>query len=183
MSDCRPNADGTRPQLPIRLGAIGVDDWAAVRYVHGAAFERLASPYLEPNEIELFKARVASPEYVEDLMRENLSGAWVESELAGTAGWQPASDDGRTARITSIFVNPIFTGLGIGARLLLDAETRATQAGFTSFAVRSTPNAIGFFAVLGYEISSRGVSHVATGHDVPVAFMRKKQPPGLPDGR
>ncbi len=183
MGDSGPSADRVQPQLPVRLCPIGLDDWAAVRYVHGAAFVRLASPYLEPNEIELFKIRIASPEYIEDLMREDLFGAWVDRELAGTAGWQPAGDSGTTARITSIFVNPIFTGLGIGARLLVDAETRATYAGFTNFAVRSTPNAVGFFAVLGYEISSHGVSHVATGHDVPVTFMRKMQPSGPPGGR
>ncbi len=180
MSECKPSPDTTQPRLPIRLRPIGIDDWAAVRYVHGVAFERLASPYLEPSEIELFKLRVASPEYVEDLMRENLSGAWVDHELAGTAGWQPASDSGATARITSIFVSPIFTRLGIGARLLVDAEARAMQAGFTSFAVRATPNAVGFFAALGYEVSSHGITHVATGHDVPVTFMRKSQLSGSP---
>jgi GNAT superfamily N-acetyltransferase len=183
MDEGGSSADRAQPRLPIRLCPIGVDDWSAVRYVHAAAFERLGSPYLEPNEIELFKIRIASPEYVEDLMRENLSGAWVERELAGTAGWQPAGDSGTTARITSIFVNPIFTGLGIGARLLVDAEARAAIAGFTNFAVRSTPNAVGFFASLGYEISAHGVSHVATGRDVPVTFMRKPQPTGLPSGR
>ncbi len=173
MSADEGSLDGARPRLPLRLGPIGIDDWADVRYVHSTAFERLASPYLDANEIAIFNARVGSPEYVEDLMRENLLGAWIERQLVGTAGWLPASDSGTTARITSIFVNPMFAGLGVGARLLAQVEQRAAQAGYTGFAVRSPPNAVGFFLALGYDISSHGVSHAATGHDVPVTFLRK----------
>lgn len=174
MSDCGIDRHVTRLRLPIRLAAIGIDDWAAVRYVHGIAFERLASPYLDPAEIELFKARIATPEYTDDLMRENLFGAWVDRELAGTAGWRPADDNGSVARITSVFVNPVFTGLGIGAQLLTDAEARASTAGFTNLAVRSTPNAVGFFETFGYEISSHGSSQLVANQDVPITFMRKR---------
>ncbi|MFM9942419.1 MAG: GNAT family N-acetyltransferase [Hyphomicrobiaceae bacterium] len=173
MSDWEIDRQAQRQLLPIRLSPIGIDDWSAVRYVHRIAFERLVSPYLDPNEIELFQARISGPEYTEDLMRENLTGAWLDTELAGTAGWQPADDHGTTARITSVFVLPVFTGLGIGAQLLADAEARAEMAGFTSFSVRATPNAVGFFGALGYDISSHGISHVLANQDVPITFMRK----------
>jgi putative acetyltransferase len=159
--------------LPVRLARVGIDDWAAVRYVHARAFERLAAPYLEPDEVLMFNNRVAAPEYTEDLMGENLVGAWIEQELTGTAGWRPADDHGRTARITAVFVNPMFARLGIGSRLLRDAEARAEVAGYKSFSVRATPNAVGFFTLHGYDISSHGLSMIAPDAEVPVTFMRK----------
>ena len=174
MSDCGINRHITRLRLPIRLAPIGIDDWANVRYVHSLAFERLASPYLDPNDIEIFRARLAIPDYTDELMQENLFGAWVENELAGTAGWRPADDNGVTARITSVFVLPVFAGLGIGSQLLADAEARAEQAGFKSFAVRATPNAVGFFETFGYEISSHGIRSVSPNQDLPITFMRKR---------
>ncbi len=182
MSDCSIDRHVTRLQLPIRLAPVGIDDWSAVRYVHGVAFERLASPYLEPNDIELFRARLASPEYTDDLMQENLFGAWIDTELAGTAGWRPADDHGTAARITSVFVLPVFTGLGIGSQLLADAEARAEQAGFTSYSVRATPNAVGFFDTFGYEISSHGITHIVPSQDLPITFMRKRRPAAKVEG-
>ncbi len=174
MSDCGINRHITRLRLPIRLSPIGIDDWSAVRYVHGVAFELLASPYLEPADIELFRARLATPDYTDELMQENLVGAWVDSELAGTAGWRPADDNGASARITSVFVLPVFAGFGIGSQLLADAEARAVQAGFLNFAVRATPNAVGFFETFGYEVSSHGIRQLMPSQDVPISFMRKR---------
>ena len=173
MNDCEFQLGVLRPVMPVRLARIGIDEWAAVRYVHARAFERLAAPYLEPDEVLMFTNKVASPEYTDDLMTENLCGAWIERELAGTAGWRPADDNGRTARITAVFVNPMFARLGIGSRLLTDAEARAGQAGYRSFSARATPNAVGFFALHGYEVSSHGTSHLAPDTDVPITYMRK----------
>ena len=166
----------TRPTLPIRLAPIGIDHWADVRYLHARAFERLAAPFLDPREIELFKIRVASPEYTDELMRENLYGAWIDTELTGTAGWRATDDTGQSARITSVYVNPTFGRLGIGAQLLADAEARAEQAGFQSFSLRATPNAVGFFEAQGYHVSSHGISHIVSTTDLPITFMRKLAP-------
>lgn len=161
------------PSVSVRVAPIGLDDWAAVRHVHALAFERLAGPYLDTDEIVAFKARVATPEYTEDLQSENLIGAWVEQELVGTAGWRPTDDAGTSARITSIFVHPMFARLGIGSHLLAEAERSALRAGFSALAARATPNAVSFFELNGYEVSSHGVSHIASENYVPIAFMRK----------
>lgn len=156
-----------------RLEPIGIDDWADVRQVHRLAFERLAGPYFDREELDAFRALIASPEYTDDLMGESLIGAWIERELVGTAGWRPIDDTGSAARITSVFVSPLFARLGIGSRLVRDAETRARQAGFASFATRATSNAVGFFEALGYDISSHGVCLIGPGLDIPVTFLRR----------
>lgn len=156
-----------------RLEPVGIDDWADVRQVHRLAFERLAGPFFETEELAAFRTLVASPEYTDDLMGESLYGAWIERDLVGTAGWRPIDDTGSAARITSVFVNPLFARLGIGRRLVCDAEHRARQAGFASFATRATPNAVGFFEALGYDVSSHGVCLLGPGLDIPVTFLRR----------
>ena len=172
--------DGSSQSIEAGLGIqaqirpIGIDDWSAVRYVHALAFERLAGPMLDIDEIAAFKARVAQSDYTDDLQAEQLVGAWIERELVGTAGWLPTDDTGAAARITSVFVNPIFARLGIGAALVAHVEASAEQAGYRCYTTRATANAVGFFHALGYEISSHGVRTISAAHDIPVIYMRKQ---------
>jgi GNAT superfamily N-acetyltransferase len=158
----------------ILIRPVGVDDWANVRYVHSSAFRLLSASFCTPNEIDAFTAFVRSEAYAERLMWENLHAAWLDDELVGTAGWIPADDSGTQARITSVFVRPLFTGAGIGRRLVRDAEARALAAGFERFSTRATLNSVAFFEKLGYDVTSYGVHAVAGHQTLPVTYMRKR---------
>lgn len=161
------------------LKPVGLDDYSAVRYVHSTSLRLQGMAYLTEDEIQAFTDFVYSTEYVASLMQDNLVAAWLGDELVGTAGWCPSDSNGSAARIRSVHVRPLFTGLDIGTRLVLDAEDRARRAGFSEFSTRATPNAVGFFNALGYEVTSYGVRQLANEHGLPVSFMRKQSPPQL----
>lgn len=164
-----------KPADRLTIRRVGMDDWARIRYVHASAFRILAGNDCEPPQAEAFTAYVRSQRYADRLQAENLHAGWLDGELVGTAGWTPADDSGSLARITSVFVQPLFTRLGIGRRLALDAEARARSAGFERFSARATLNSVGFFEKLGYDVTSHGIHAIATEQGMPVTYMRKHE--------
>lgn len=152
---------------------VDIDGLSSVRYVHASALKRDASTVLSDAEIAAFAAHVYSQPYTDSLTRQDLLGAFLGPELVGTAGWSVADDQGSAARIRSVFVLPMFSGLGLGSRLLAQAETRAVVAGFPVLLVRATLNAVSFFEARGYAVTSQGVHALPGGVGLPVAFMRK----------
>lgn len=164
-----------RPADQVTIRRVGMDDWASVRYVHATAFRILAGSDCEPAEVEAFAAHVRTQDYADRLQSEDLYAGWLDGELVGTAGWIPADDSGALARITSVFVRPLFTRLGIGRRLALDAEARARAAGFGRFSARAPLNAVGFFEKIGYDVTSHGVHAFATEKGMPITYMRKDE--------
>ncbi len=157
----------------LRIGPIGIDDWSDVRHVHRVSFEKLIGPWLEPEHADAFRERIGTPEYVDEQNLENLTGLWFDDQLAGTCGWLAGDDTGVVARLTALFVVPIFARMGFGRLLLRTVEERAAAAGFQSLMLRSTAMSLGFFEAAGYQVSSQGVATLIQGVDMPVVFMRK----------
>lgn len=149
------------------------DHWSDVRSLHALAFRRLSCPALEPGQCRAFIAHIYAPDYTAALQMQDVHAAWYESRIIGTAGWMPSDDRGTAARITSVFVSPLFARIGIGRRLVVAAEARARAAGFRTFVVRAFQPSAGFFESLGYIRSSQGVQTVGTENGIPVVFMRK----------
>ncbi len=153
---------------------LSVDDFSTVRYVHTAAFKAQTAPLLTDEEILAFLVQVTTPGYIDALMTTHAYVATVGGQLVGTAAWTAGDDSGASARISSVFVDPLFTGGGIGRRLLSAVETSASDAGYHRFTVRATANAVPFFLALGYDIASHGVSSLSVVEgSLPVTFMRK----------
>lgn len=157
----------------VRIGPVGIDDWSDVRHVHRVSFEKLIGPWLEPEQADAFRERIGTPEYVDEQNLENLTGLWFEGQLVGTCGWLPGDDTGAVARMTALFVLPVFNRMGFGRLLLRTVEERTAAAGFQSLMLRSTAMSLGFFEAAGYQVSSQGVATLVPGVDVPVVFMRK----------
>ena len=157
----------------IEFRPLSPDDMSDIRYVHSTAFRLQANAHLSQSEIQAFTDHVYSPAYGDKLFSENLQVAWMGDELIGTGGWSPVSDNGATARIRSIFVRPLFTGLGVGRLLVEKAEALARTAGFTQLTLRASVNSVGFFQALGYEVKSHGVRNIDAEQGLPVRFMRK----------
>ena len=156
----------------VRIMPIGLDDWSAVRHLHAASIKRQVLPFLDADASVALSAIAESPEYTEDLQSLNLQAAWLDGHMVGTCGWTASSDLSTSARISGLFVDPLFVGLGIGRVLVADAEARAEANGYRVFNARATDNAVGFFVALGYELTSQGTSLLA-GVSVPVTFLRK----------
>jgi GNAT superfamily N-acetyltransferase len=168
----RETKSGILPYSDLR--AIGIDDLSAVRYVHASALRSAASAFHAPEEMDAMQSEVYSSVYAADLLSRVVFGAFTGGQLIGTAGWCAANDAGETARVTDVYVHPLFMRSGIGRRLVARIEVEAGRAGFRELSVRSTTNAAAFFGKLGYDVASHGVRSTMTGIEVPVIFMRKR---------
>jgi putative acetyltransferase len=167
---------GGMGKAPIAIRRVGIDEHSNVRYLHIRSMTTQSLDALSESEIAAFKAFVGSPAYSDCLLAEEVYGAFVDGQLVGTAAWHLNGDDGRTARISSVFVDPLFGRLGIGRRLLAEVEARAFQSGFAQLGISATINAVPFFEKLGYREASRGVKTLGADCALPVAFLRKSVP-------
>lgn len=158
----------------VELCPIGVDDLSAVRHVHCMAIRALGATQHSEAEIDAYIKMVRSPYYAEQIMTSDSIAAFFEDSMAGTVGWFPADDTGKAARITHLFVSPLFTRAGVGKYLLRAIEERAGRAGFEEFIVRVPTTSSSFFRHHGYERSSNGIQMTPTGTPLPVVFMRRR---------
>jgi len=156
---------------------IGPDDLAEVRSLQSTSFRVLAAQTFSEEEIAAFTEHVYSYAYTEMLSeairRQQLLGAWFSGQLVGTAGWTAGDGNASTARIRWVYVRPLFTGIGLGTRLVAAAEAAARRGGYKILTVEAPFNSVEFFAGLGYETSSHGVRALPRGQSLAVAYMRK----------
>lgn len=164
-----------RAQLGATVRPAGLDYWAAIRNLHAFSFRSLTGPTIEQSQCEAFVARIFEPDYTDALLTHDLQVAWYDGRPIGTAGWVPSDDRGTVARITSVYVSPLFTRLGIGRQLVTTAEARARAAGFRTYAARAFQPAAPFFEAVGYSRSSQGIQAIGTENGIPVVFMRKTE--------
>jgi GNAT superfamily N-acetyltransferase len=162
----------------LSLRPIGVDDFSSLRYLHATSLRTQTLEVLSDEEVSAFVRLVYSPDYATLLMKEEVYGAWLDAELIGTVSWHAAGNSGSTASVGGIFVR--HPRLGIGRRLLAEAEARAHQCGFERVSACTTANAVPFFLRLGYEPVSRGVRSLSLGCVLPVTFVKKRLPLGRP---
>lgn len=168
--DRRPT--GTLP-AGIEIRQLGIDDFPAVRYLHGTVLRAQTADALSEAEIAGFASLVHSPVYSDLLREENeIFSAWFAGELLGTAAWRINADDGTQARIGFVFAR--HSGFGIGSRLLAEAEARALAWGFDRLTSFTTLNAVPFFQKRGYAVVSRGVKVFSPVCALPVAFLAKR---------
>lgn len=163
-----------------QIRALTVDDLSNVRYIHAASMRIQAAQVLSEEELAAFSDHVYSEPYAQALSRTRLVGAVIDTELVGTAGWSLGDDSGSGVRISSLHVRPLFTRMGLGKLLLAAAEADARAAGFDTFSARATHNAISFFEAQGYVVTSHGTYQLGGTRGLPVAFMRKVDPPPGP---
>ncbi len=167
---------GRTPSLAstIVLRRATVDDFSTLRHLHEQSFGKLAACLVSDDEARAFSVHVRDPAYVDELAATELYVGLVGEQIVASAAWHAGDDVGATARISSVYVDPLFIHCGIGRRLVTEVEGHAIHSGFTRFAVRSTLFAVPFFLRLGYDIASHGVSSQAVAQGVmPVTFMRK----------
>jgi len=171
-----PNHASAKPDGLARmteLRALTVDDLSLARYIHTSAFASAAQGHYSPADIEAVGAFVRSPRYADLLLGNPAVGAWLGQEMVATAAWSPGEAPSPTARVLAVFVRPLFTGGGIGRRLVAHVEEQAQGAGYRAFELAATLNAAGFFEGLGYRFLRSGAWALPSGCEIPVAFMRK----------
>ena len=159
------------------LRPLGIDDLAAVRFLHALSIKRLAVSHLSEDELTAFAAYVGSIEYTDRLAQHvkanRLMGAILMDDIIATGGWMPANDSGATARLSAIFVSPLYALHGIGRLVVKAVEAQAMRAGFKTFTARVPIGAVGFFERVGYDVASHGVWTLPNQQPLPVGFVRK----------
>ncbi|MDX2263843.1 MAG: GNAT family N-acetyltransferase [Hyphomicrobiales bacterium] len=157
------------------LRPVTIDDIAAIRHIHQAAFQSYSAEYHTAQEQAAFNDMVRRADYALEILNSHVSVAIIGGEIVGTAGWVGADERGAAARLRKVIVRPMFGGCGVGRMLVLDAERRAQRAGFSDFSVRASVSSIPFYKRLGYRITSHGVFATPSGVDLPITYMRKAQ--------
>jgi GNAT superfamily N-acetyltransferase len=93
--------------------------------------------------------------------------------LVGSGGWMPVEPGPWRARIRAVFVHPEWTRRGIGRRLVIQAETAAARAGFTTFELDATLPGVPLYQGLGYREVARSGHRTPDGTILPVVRMEK----------
>jgi GNAT superfamily N-acetyltransferase len=169
-----PSGHGVGPDL-LRIRPIGIDDWSDVRYVHGKAFRTIVAPHIEPHTVDVFLAALGTPEYTDRLAASDLTGAWLDGELVGTAGWRRVDGSAPVAQIEGLYVLPLFKFMGIGSALLALAESRARAAGCLAFTATVPAVSVPFLLRFGYDIVAHGARLPGAPFDEPMFLMRKRE--------
>ena len=158
--------------MQVRL--LTFDDLANVRYIQAAGYRRIVAGTFTDESMMMFERRIASPEYTDVLAASvrdaRLFGCSLDGELIASGSWSPRGD---SARLDGLFVRPLFTGLGVGRRLLDTVEASAYDTGYRQMALRCALNAVAFFLGRDYRMTSQGAFSPIGTSPIPVVFMRK----------
>lgn len=173
-----PNGpDNLAPMIELR--PLTVDDLSVARYIHTAAFARAAQGHYSAADIEAFDQFVRSARYADLMLGNPAVAAWLGQDMVGTAAWSPGEAKSPTARIFGVFVRPMFTGEGIGRRVVGHVEEEARDAGYPALEAAATLNAAGFFEAIGYRVVRGGAWALPTGREIAVTFLRKAEFAGI----
>ena len=142
----------------LELRPVSIDDLSNVRYLHASSYRSLVGPTVDPDEADTFLGLVNSPYYADQILAERHFAAWLGRELVGSAGWVLSDDGTRCARLSSVFVQPMFTRCGVGRRLVRHVEGDARDMGVERFHLKATENSVGFWEKLGYRPGARATS-------------------------
>lgn len=173
MSQSCPSA-AFDPVLDVNLliKPLAIDDFSVLRHLHATSMRKHTMGVLSEAEVTAYSEFVYSPAYAEMLMKREVYCAWLDGALVGSVSWQANAANGLSARIGCIFSR--YPGVGIGRRLLREAELRAHIGGFARLGAGVTANAAPFFQRFGYAAVSSGVKTLSPACALPVVFLRKE---------
>jgi putative acetyltransferase len=92
----------------------------------------------------------------------------AEHPEAGVVGF--GEIDTENGELTLLFVDPDWTGRGLGARLLVALEEQALADGVSALSLFASKNAIGFYEKHGWRRGS-AVEHTVGGHSIECLCM------------
>ena len=158
----------------LEIRPLSVDCLATARYVIATAIKRHAAETYTKAQLEALLAFVQSPHYSDLLYTGRSHGAFIGAEMVAVGAWSAgATAASPTARLIGVFVQPLFGGCGIGARLMAHIEEEARAAGFRALDVGALPGAVSFLEAAGYQQIGPRPLGLPSGQQIPVVEMRK----------
>ena len=161
-------------KLPaIEVRPIGLDSLAELRHIHSRSYRSYLCCDLSQDQLDALLEYVATPAYLDLVLQTECLGAWIDARLCATGSWTLGGGSALGARIASVCVDPLFSRLGLGRRIVGEMEARARRAGCALISARAPLSSATFFERIGYAGTSRGVWSTPCGVSVPVLHMRK----------
>jgi GNAT superfamily N-acetyltransferase len=152
----------------------GIDDYSTIRHVQSSAIRSQTDKLLDDAEVTVAIRAVYTPAYSADLFLKTVRVAILNGDIVGTCAWGPSDDRGTAARISALFVAPLFQGNGIGRRLIEDVERDAAHNGFSRFTATVPVSIVPLFTALNFVTASFGTSRdVIPDVSLQVAFLKK----------
>jgi GNAT superfamily N-acetyltransferase len=179
VSSKRAPSRGGRLAPVVEIRPLTVDELSPARYIHTAAFAQGARGHYSPTDIAAFNEFARSSRYADLMLGNPAVAAWLGPEMVATAAWSPGESRSPTARVFGVFVRPMFTGEGIGRRIVGHVEEEARAAGYPALEAAATLNATPFFEAIGFRFVRAGTWALPTGREIAVAFLRKAELAGL----
>lgn len=163
-------------------------DVPAIEAMHFLSVQALGAADYSPAEIEAFLGHLGTydPQLIDDgtyylIERQGkvvASGGWSErlphapevdcETLERRYSLSPSS-----AKIRSIFVHPHFARLGLGSRIVAQAEAEARAAGHCLLELWATLTGVPLYRKLGYQALGRMLIRAGNGTEVPALHMAK----------
>ena len=172
LSKSPPGGASAGPTLVMRRA--GVDDYSTIRHVQSTSIRSLGDKLLDDDEVAHAIRVVYSPAYISELFLKAVHVAVLNGDIVGTCAWGPSDDRGSAARFSSLFVAPLFQGMGIGRSLLAEVERDASHSGFVRFMATVPVSVVPMFAAAKFITASFGTSReVVPDTPLQVAFLKK----------
>ena len=146
----------------------GIDDLVHARQLLSRAFRKLSSAHYEIAKAATMQTVLESAGFVDALRGRALTLAWLSAVPVAVGGWLPAPTGGRVARLGTIGVDPMFTGLGLGRLIVTQVEGSARSAGFHELIAQVPWPLVEFHRKLGY-VSTLPPQRAETGGESPHA--------------
>ncbi len=172
LSKSTTSGASTGPTLVMRRA--GVDDYSTIRHVQSTSIRSLGDKLLDDAEVAHAVQIVYSPAYIAELFLKAVHVAVLNGDIVGTCAWGPSDDRGSAARFSSLFVAPLFQGMGIGRSLLEEVERDAAHNGYGRFMATVPVSVVPLFTAAKFVTASFGTSReVVPDTPLQVAFLRK----------
>lgn len=151
----------------------GIDDFAHLRRLMIAAFQAFSSTEHSEEEAAALRAALENSELSEALRGQTLLIAWLDRMPVAVVGWRIADDSGRSARLSTIAVDPMFGALGLGRLMTGYVEQSARKAGYRDLVVHASCATEGFFLHLGFQSTAVSVKSIDATTQMRVTYVRK----------
>ncbi len=148
-------------------------DRQAMARVHAQSIRETCAPWYAPEQLRPWLALIEPAAYDPALLHKVVLVAERDAadgrELAGLGIL-----DVEERMVGAVYVAPGAMGRGVGSRLLEALEAEASGRGVAELGVKSTLNAVGFYARRGYERLSDDVHELPDGTALPCVRMAKR---------
>ena len=139
----------TQPAIDLRSAV--ADDADAIWAVRLRAIDRECRAHYPRDLIDAWLASPMPESFSALIEAEKFIVAASGTRIAGFAGFKPS-----VAEIEALFVDPEFTGLGVGRRLLTQLELLARELGLNRVTLKASLNSVTFYQSAGYVERGRG---------------------------